>query len=73
MICGKMAPRSRHTGMRHTTPSSGATILVGDKDKTFERCPVGVDLDPRLFRNPAQKLAGDELLDLLAAARGTQG
>jgi len=43
--------------------------LVGNKDKLFEGCPVGVDTDPRLFRNPENGLGKSELLDLLSAAR----
>jgi hypothetical protein len=44
--------------------------FVGNKDKRFERCPVGVDIDPRLFRDPGKALGKDELLDLLSASRG---
>ena len=43
--------------------------FVGNKDKHFERCPVGVDIDPRLFQNPGERLLKNALLDLLAAAR----
>lgn len=43
--------------------------FVGNKDKRFERCPVDVDIDPRLFRNPGERLFKNALLDLLAAAR----
>jgi hypothetical protein len=43
--------------------------LVGDKDKPFERCPVAVDIDPRLFRNPGECLGKNELLGFLSASR----
>ena len=43
--------------------------LVGNRDKPFERCPVGVDIDPRLFCNPGKALDKNELLGLLSAAK----
>ena len=43
--------------------------FVGNRNKPFEFRPVGVDVDPRLFRNPGKALGKDELLDLLATAR----
>ena len=43
--------------------------FVGDKDRAFDRCPVGVDIDPRLFGNPGTALGKSELLDLLSVAR----
>jgi len=43
--------------------------FVGKKDKPFERCPVHVDIDPRLFGDPGRLMCKHELLDLLCAAR----
>ncbi len=43
--------------------------FVGNKEKSFDLRPVGVDIDPRLFRNPGKALGKNELLDLLAAAQ----
>jgi len=44
--------------------------FVGDKNKAFERCPVGVDIDPRLSRTPVKAMAKDDLLHLLSVASG---
>jgi hypothetical protein len=44
--------------------------FVGGPDKPFERCPVGVDIDPRLFSNPEPALSRQALLELLTKARG---
>jgi hypothetical protein len=42
--------------------------FVGDKDKAFELCPVGVDIDPRLFRDSGTALGRPEMLKLLGVA-----
>lgn len=44
--------------------------FVGDRNKTFDPKPFGVNIDPRLFRDPGTTRGRDELLLLLEIARG---